>query len=198
MDNNSVKNKARVKLGIPSIVEAEFTREWQDLGDNVLMYGDLIAVRVCDGTYWQVNIDTDNKVMALAHEIKGWEIIQIVAVGDEFISIKNRPVRYNDKVAFRFVKNNRFVGSNSSVQNGELTANVTWVKPWEMFTLMEYPERPMTRDNKVRYGSWFSLLADNQKYVMFDKGHSKQLMACASKRREWEGFVVMQPSIITT
>lgn len=198
MDDTSAKNKARIKLGIPTIVEAEFTREWQDSHDNVLAYGDLIAIRVCDGAYWQVNINSDNKIMALMHEIKGWEIIQIVAVGDEFVSIKNRSVQYNDKVGFRFIKNNRFVGSNSKSQNGELAANVPWVKPWEMFTLLEYPERHAAKDNKVRYGSWFSLRADNRKYVMFDKSHSKQLMACAPEIREWEGFVFMKPPNIVT
>lgn len=171
----------------------ELTREWQDDNDNVIHYGDSVAIRVCDGTYWQVNKDNVDKVMALARHIKEWEIVEIVAMGDEFVSKKNRPVRYNDIVAFRFATNDSFVGAQLNTSNSELTARVPWVKEWEMFTLIKHPQKASSKDKKVRYGSWFALRAHNGMYVMFDKDDSKQVLANSPNIDEWEAFVFKQP-----
>lgn len=195
MSKSSSKNQARIKVGIPSFVEVEYSREWQNENDNLIYYGDQIAIRVCDGTYWQVNRDNGDKVMALARHIKEWEIVEIVAVGDEFVAEKGRPIRYNEAVAFRFIDNNSFVGSDLHSENNELTARVPWVKEWETFTLVEHPQRPPLKDSKVRYGSWFALRAYNGKYVMFDKDDSKQILACAQQIDEWESFVFIHPSM---
>jgi hypothetical protein len=196
MSATGTTTKARVKVGLPSIAEAEVTREWQDEGDNIIHYGDQVAIRVCDGTYWQVNRNDGDKVMALARHIKEWEIIEIVAVGDEFVSERNRPVRYNDKVAFRFTTNNSFVGADLNTTNIELTARVPLVKEWEMFTLIRHPRKTSSKDKKVRYGSWFALRAHNGKHVMFDKDGSKQLLACVPQIDEWEALVFIHPAAV--
>lgn len=194
MNKSPSKTLVRLKAGIPSIVELEVTREWPDKMDNVIYYGDKIGIRVCDGTYWQVNRNNENKVMALARHIKEWEIIEIVAVGDEFVAEKKRPVSYNEKVAFRFTINNAFVGADMNTPDGVLTARVPWVKEWEIFTLLEHPQKPLSKDKKVRYGSWFALRACNDKHVKFDKNDTKQLLACAPHLDEWEAFVFIHIS----
>ena len=79
-------------------------------------------------------------------------------------------------------------------ENNQLTACVPWVK-WQMFTVIKHPQRPLSKDKKVRYGSWFALRAYNEKYVMFDKNDSKQLLAYASHIDEWESFVFIHSSI---
>jgi len=188
------KTQARFKAGVPFGVEVEVSREWQDEDNTVIYYGDQIGIRVCDGTYWQVNRDDRDKVMGLAKHIREWEIITIVAVGDEFVSQKRRPVRYNEKVAFQFAVNNSFGGADLNSSNGELTARVPWVKEWEMFALLEHPQKPSPKDKKARYGSWFALRAYNGKYVMFDKDRTKQLLACVPHMDEWEAFVFIHPS----
>jgi hypothetical protein len=189
MNKVSPTNKATIKAGLPTVVEVELTREWQDESDNIIHYGDKIAIRVCDGAYWQVNRDNGDKVVATAKHIKEWEVIEIVHVGDEFVAEKDRPVRHNDKVAFRFTTNNSFVGADLNTKNSELTARVSWVKEWEMFTLLEHPKKSSFKDKKVRYGSWFALLAYNGKYVIYEKDSSKQLLAFAPHIDEWESYL---------
>lgn len=195
MNRSSSKNQARIKAGIPSLVEVEYSREWQNKNDNLIFYGDQIAIRVCDGTYWQVNRDDSDKVMALARHIKDWEIVEIVSARDEFVAEKGRPVRYNEDVAFRFLANNSFIGSDLHSENNELSACVPWVKEWETFTLVEHPQKPPLKDTKARYGSWFALRTWNGNYIMFDKDNSKQLLAHAQHIDEWESFVFIHPSM---
>ena len=194
MSKSSSKNQARIKAGIPSFVQVEFSREWQEDNDNLIYYGDQIAIRVCDGNYWQVNRDNGDRVMALAKHIKDWEIVEIVAVSDEFVAEKGRPVCYNEEVAFRFLANNSFVGSGLHTEKNELNARVPWVKEWETFRLVVHPHRPPFKDSKARYGSWFALRAHNGNYVMFDKDGSKQILAYAQQIDEWESFVFIHPS----
>jgi hypothetical protein len=195
MSESKPKTKARFKAGFPSIVEVEVTREWDDKSDeNLIHYGDKIAILACDGTYWQVNRNDDDKVMALAKHIKEWEFIEIVAVGDEFVSERNRVVKYGDQVAFRFTENGSFVGANLNSGNKELTARAPMVKEWEMFTLLEHPKKKPSKDKYLRYGSWFALRAYNGKHVMFDKNNSKQLLASVPHIDEWEAFVFISPS----
>ena len=193
MSETKPKTKARFKAGFPSVVEFEVTREWDDSSDeNLLHYGDQIAILTCDGTYWQVNRDEGDKVMALAKHIKEWEFMEIVAVGDEFVSERNRVVRYNEQVAFRFLENNSFVGADLNSSNKELTARVPVVKEWETFTLLEHPQKKSSKDKKLRYGSWFALRAYNGNHVMFDKINSKQLLASVPHIDEWESFVFIR------
>lgn len=195
MSESKPKTKARFIAGVPSIAQIEITREWDDNGDdNLIHYGDQIAIRVCDGTYWQVNRNENDRVMALARHIKEWEIIEIVAVGDDFVSEKNRVVQYNEQVAFRFVENDSFVGTDLNSSNKELTARAPAVKEWEMFTLIEHPQKKSSKDKKLRYGSWFALRAYNGNHVMFDKNNSKQLLASVPHIDEWESFVFIHPS----
>lgn len=194
MSESTPKTRTRFKAGVPSIAEIEITREWQDNGDNFIHYGDQISIRVCDGSYWQVNRNEGDKVMALARHIKEWEIIEIVVVGDEFVAEKNRVVRYNEQVAFRFVENNSFVGADLNSSNKELSARAPVVKEWEMFTLLEHPKKTRSKDKKLRYGSWFALRAYNGKHVMFDKNNSKQVLASVPHIDEWESFVFIHPS----
>jgi hypothetical protein len=194
MSKSSSKTQARIKAGIPPILEVEISREWQDGGDDIVIYyGDQIAIRACDGTYWQVNRDNGDKVMALAKHVKEWELIEIVSVDDEFVSKRKRPVRYNERVAFRFITNNSFIGADLN-SNGELVARVPWVKAWEVFTLLEHPQKPSRKDKRVRYGSWFALRACNGKHVMFDKDGTRQLHAWVPHIDEWEAFVFIKPS----
>jgi hypothetical protein len=194
MNAPSSKTQTRVKVGFPSGVEFEFSRELQNESDNIICFGDQIGIRACDGEYWQVNRNNEDRVMALAKHIKEWEIIEIVAVGDEFVSQKKRPVRYNEEVAFRFIVNNSFVGADLNTINNELTARVPWVKDWQKFTLLEHPHKVSPKDKKARYGSWFALRACNNQHVMFDKNDSKQLFACVPHIDEWEAFVFIHPS----
>ena len=195
MSESKPKTRARFKAGFPSVVEVEVIREWDDSSDvNLIHYGDQIAILVCDGTYWQVNRNDGEKVMALAKHIKEWEFIQIVAVGDEFVSERNRVVRYDEQVAFRFTENSSFAGANLNSRNKELTAHAPIVKEWEMFTLLEHPQKKPSKDKKLRYGSWFALRAYNGNYVMFDKNNSKQLLASVPHMDEWEAFVFIHPS----
>lgn len=194
MSESKPKTKARFKAGFPSIVEVEVTREWDDSSDdNLLHYGDRIAILVCDGTYWQVNKNDGDKVMALAKHIQAWELIEIAAADDEFVSERNRVVKYNDQVAFRFIENGSFVGANLNSGNKELTARASIVKEWEIFTLLEHPKKKPSKNKKLRYGSWFALRAYNGKHIMFDKDNSKQLLALVPHIDEWEAFVFIRP-----
>ena len=61
MSKSSSKNQARIKAGISSFVEVEYSREWENKNGNLIYYGDQVAVRVCDGRYWQVNMNDDHK-----------------------------------------------------------------------------------------------------------------------------------------
>lgn len=189
------KNRARVKISIPTVAEVELSREWQADDDNVIHYGDQVAIRACDGTYWQANGNDFHKLMSIERHIKEWEIFQIVAADDEFVAVKNRPVRFNDKVAFWFAASKSFIGARLNDNDCHLTAVVPWVKAWETFTLVEYPNKPSSSDKKVRFGSWFALTAANGKHVMFDRDGTKQLLAVVPHIREWEGFVFIHPSV---
>ena len=194
MSESSSKTELRLKLGLPSIAELEISREWRADRDSVVCYGDQIAIRLYDGTYWQVNRDHGDKIMGLGKQVAQCELIEIVDVANPFASHRNRPIRCNEKVGLRFTSNNCFAGADfcSSI-TGELTARVPWVKEWETFTLVDTPTRPLRRDKKVRWGSWFALRASNGKYVMFDKNDTKQLLACAPRIDEWETFVIIDP-----
>ena len=194
MSTSKSRTKAEVTIGVPKVAEVKVIREWDDGEDNVIHYGDLIAIRVCDGAYWQVNRNQGDRVTATARWVREWEIIQIVAVDDDFVSEKNRVVRYNEQVAFRFVENDSFVGADLKSSNQELTARAPAVKEWETFVLLEHPKKKPSKDKKLRYGSWFALRAHNGKHVMFDKNDSKQLLASVPHIDDWEGFVFINPS----
>lgn len=185
------KTEIHAKLTTP-IGEAGIVQTLPSSPDNIIYYGDQVAIRVCDGTFWQVKRDDSDKIFALARHIQEWEIMQIVHPADPFIEKRNRPVRYNEMVAFHFLDNKSFVGAQLNSPNAELTARVPWVKEWETFVLVKHPKHK-PKDNNARYGGWFALRAYNGKYVMFDRDNSKQLLAVVPHIDEWETFVFIPP-----
>lgn len=170
--------------------------------DSLIRYGDRVAIRTYDGWYWQANRDKDERIMALAKHIRDWEIFQIVAVGDEFVSRKDRVAEYGDDIAFRFPGNDCFIGSELSLYPYELAARVPWVKEWESFKAhrgvraMSLGRKTSEKDKFLRYGSRVSFAASNGKFVVFDKDESKQMLACSDVLSEWETFVFRHPAEI--
>lgn len=182
-------NNLTIELGIQP-VKIRYSVSWRSEDDNFIYYGDKIAIRVIDGTFWQANRDEDNKVMALAKHIKEWEKFEIIAA-DGLPFQRGRHVHYNDLVAIRFLASNSFVSVNLD-EGAELVASVPWIKEWEKFTLIRHPNRPSAEDGRLRYGAWFALKACNQQFVTFDRDKTKQLGAWVSHLDTWEEFIVFK------
>lgn len=193
---SGTKKTLRFVVGFPPFFKLEVSNEGKVSRDqdNLIHYGDRVAIRTYDGWYWQTNRDNGDKIMALAKHVREWETFQIVAVGDEFVSTENRVAKYNDKIALRFISNDCFIGSDLNNYPHELMARVPWVKEWEAFEVNRDPRvisslfQTSLKGKFLRYGSAFSLRAYNGRLVSFDKDESKQMLARSENPGELETF----------
>jgi hypothetical protein len=192
---NKISKTKRAKIGINvlSVLKGEFEVQESEDGDNFVRYGDKIAIRVCNGEFWQTKIYDNNIVSGEGKSIDAWELFKIVAFDAEFASNKGDVIRYGDKIALFSLINTQFVGADQDGQ-GQLTARVPWVKAWEIFHIICPPDRKQPVDKIIRYGSWFALESSNGKYVSFDRDGSKLLSASVDWIRDWECFVIINPT----
>jgi hypothetical protein len=162
--------------------------------EDVLTYGQVVAIRACDGKYVMTDLN-DQEILA-AHErhVEAWEVFKIVEVSSPFSHIPKKAVRYGDKVAFLAMNNRNFVGAALHSQ-GELTARVAHVKEWETFTLLCPPtSRSKKRRDALRYGSFFALQAYNGKNVMYNRDGDRRLLAKVPYVSDWETFTFIDPA----
>lgn len=194
MTRSSRIHTLRAKLGIPSVGEVEYSQQWDALPNNVIRFGDRVAIRSCDGTFWQANLENNTRVMSIHRHIQGWEKWQVVHVNDELVARQNRPVCYGDHITFRSLANGMFVGTNFDTDVFELAVAVPIVKEWEWFEIMVHPAKPpIHADNRLRFGSWFCLRSYHLTHVMLDRDDTRQLLAIAQVPDEWELFAFVRP-----
>lgn len=184
------KRRLRFFLGIPGGPGVEYSEEWEE--QPALYYGSLVAVRACDGRFWQSNRDDRERIVALASHIRSWELFRIVAKDDEFVSKNRRAIHYGDHIALQCLRNSQFVGASVYSATKELTARVPWVREWEIFRLEKTPRVSVTA-RRVRFGSWFALRACNDKFVSYEQSETKLLHASADAISERESFVLICP-----
>jgi len=155
----------------------------------VLKYGDEVAIRACDSTFVQPN--SENILIGGISNVAKWEIYEIVDPADPFSYSHNRKVCYGDSVAFRSIKNRKFIGVDLENSN-LLKAWAPQVEDWEIFVLIAPPDS-VKKGKFVEYGKGFALKAVNSKYVMYNCSEDLSLMATVSHIRKWEVFVFIDP-----
>ncbi len=162
---------------------------------DIVLYGDQIGIRACDGNYFQVKLDIGTRLFALERHIKNWELLEIVAASRPFSITPNRAVHYGDKIALKAMNNNNFIGANLNSEQKEITANVAHIKEWETF-ILRHPTNWLKTifHTKVRYGDFFALRAYNNKHITYNRDGDKGLFASVSHIQEWEIFSVIKPS----
>jgi hypothetical protein len=161
-------------------------------GQVLLKYGNVVAIRTCDGTYVQPN--EDNNLVAGVPHVREWEIYEIAEAAAPFSYVTNRSVQFGDRIALKAKKHGKFVGADLSSRN-ELRAWVAHVQSWETFELSSPHGRQYGRKNRtVRYGDVFALRAHNGRYVMYNRDGDRSLSAVSSHIQSWEEFIFVLPS----
>jgi len=169
-------------------------KEAQD--KTILRYGMKISILTCDGLYVMNDREKSNQLFARSSHVNEWEFFEIVSAQDVYCSIPNQPVKYGDSVAFRALNLDppNFVSARLD-QGSALVAWVRWVKGWEKFTLQPYPTSATNKIGKVlRYGTDFSIIANNGKFVMYNRDNDKSLSAVSERADEWEKFTFIDPA----
>lgn len=153
-----------------------------------LIYGCKIAIRTHDNNYVTVDLNQDRQLIGRAKSIKAWEILEIVDASMPFSQEPNRQVHYGDKVGFKALNSNRFVGADLD-HDKQLTTWATELRGWETFTLLPTPNNHSVLGDIVRYGDYFALKAYNEKYVEYILTGDGRLLADAPHIKKWETFV---------
>lgn len=179
---------------IGPVVILHYTRRLKPISkQDTLTFGKKVAIKTWNGTYVGADLNDDGKLFARVQHVQEWEVFEIVDALDPFTSTVNRPIHFGDKVAFKAMNNNSFVGADLDSQN-ELVAWGARVKEWETFRLLRPPENIRVRRTKtVGYGSFFTLQADNRKFVGCRFNIDSGLAAVSSRADEWETFIFINP-----
>lgn len=157
-----------------------------------LFYGCKVALRTYDSNYVTADLNQDHQLFGRAKSIKAWQIFEIIDATMPFSQVPKRPVRYGDKIAFKALNNNKFVGANLD-HDKELTTWVSHVQGWEIFVLYPTPNHASILGDVVKYGNHFALKAYNEKYVSYILTGDGRLLAVAAKIKAWETFVFINP-----
>ncbi len=130
----------------------------------------------------------------MAHDIKAWEIFEIVDASKPFFENSIRQVHYGDKIGLKALNNSRFVGADLNNEN-QLTTWASELRGWETFTLCLTPESaPANPEGAIKYGDSFALQAANDKYVSYKLSYDARLLADAPHIRTWEMFIFSDPA----
>jgi hypothetical protein len=159
---------------------------------QILAYGQAVAIRTCDGKYVTADLNNDNTLVARERHVKEWEVFKIVHAASPFSPMPKRAVHYGDRVALLATNNQNFVGA---AFDSQLTAWVAHVEDRETFTLLRPPKSKLRRYGRtVQYGSFFALQASNGQNVRYNCKGDGKLRAEVCHVEAWETFVFIDPT----
>lgn len=182
--------------GLASEALRHAVKEWETWSDERLPYGEIICIRVVDGSI--LRSDQDNRIVGGDRQIEEGSLFRLVDPKRPDLTTKGRRIHSGSKVALRHMSSANFVSADFD-RGGQLTVSwATEVRGWETFRLQAVGRR--SRLNALPFGTRVTLLVESEFhsevrwwYLRYWLSEDQRVSADADIAQEWEHFVIANP-----